>query len=98
MNTFSISASQARTIFFDLLDKIEEYGQVIITRHGKITALLVNPEEIESLEETREILATPDTLALIKKGEKDFKKGRVVPFEEVVGKTPQEILKDKKRA
>lgn len=97
MNTLSLPASKARTNFFDLLDRIEQYGQILITRYGKIKAILVNPEEFEGLEETREVLAIPGILEAIKKSKEDFKKGRFATFEEVVGKTPREILKEKKR-
>ena len=83
MNTFSISASKARTNFFDLLDRIEQYEQILITRYGKIKAILVNPEEFEGFEETREILAIKGALASIKRGERQIKEGKIIPFEEI---------------
>lgn len=80
MNTLSISASKARTNFFDLLDQIEQQGQISITRHGKIQAILVRPEELEGLEETAEILAIPGAEKSIMAGIKEAKKGLGIPL------------------
>lgn len=83
MNTLSIPASKARTNFFDLLDQIEQQGQISITRHGKIKAILVRPEELEGLEETAEILAIPGAEKSIKQGIKQAKKGLGIPLSEL---------------
>lgn len=83
MNTLSISASKARTNFFDLLDQIEKQGQIFITRHGKIQAILVNPEELEGLEETAQILAIPGAEESILAGIKEAKKGLGIPLSEL---------------
>ncbi|MCL4352934.1 type II toxin-antitoxin system Phd/YefM family antitoxin [Patescibacteria group bacterium] len=83
MNTLSIPASKARANFFDLLTQVEQAGQILITRYGKVKAVLVNPDELEGFEETREILAIKGALASIRRGEKQIKKGEIVPFTKI---------------
>lgn len=83
MRTISIPASSARTNFFSLLDGIEKYGQILITRYGKIKAILVSPEELEGLEETAQILAIPGAEESIKQGMKEVKKGLGIPLSEL---------------
>ena len=83
MNIFSIPASRARTNFFDLLDQIDQRGQILITRYGKIKAVLVSPEELDGLEETAQILAIPGAEESIKQGMKEAKKGLGIPLSEL---------------
>ncbi len=80
-----ISISDARANLPDLVDKVsEELDRVVITVNGKPKAILVSAEELESLEETAEILAIPGARESIKKGLKDIKSGRVTPLEDVI--------------
>jgi len=82
----TISATEARTKFYDLLEEVEKLSKrVIITSHGKTKAVLVNADELESMEETLEILRDKRAMASITKSMKEIKAGKIIPFEEVVG-------------
>ncbi len=50
---------------------------------GKVKAAIVSARELELLEETLEILSDPETMKSIKRGEEDFKKGRLVDWEDI---------------
>ncbi len=52
--------------------------RVTITVNGKPKAVVLSPEELESLEETAEILAIPGALESIRKGKEQIKKGQFV--------------------
>ena len=54
-----------------------------ITVKGKVKAMLVDPQEWESMEATMEVLSDPKAMAAIKQGEKDIKAGRVFTWEQV---------------
>ena len=82
----TISATEARTKFYDLLEEVEKLSKrVIITSHCKTKAVLVNADELESMEETLEILRDKRAMASITKSMKEIKAGKIIPFEEVVG-------------
>lgn len=92
MSTF-VSISDARNNFPSLVNKVSKtMERVTITVHGQPTATLISNEELESILETAEILAIPGALASIKKSREQIKRGEVIPFEKIVGKTADEIL------
>ncbi len=72
-----ISLSNARATFPDLVSRVSTtMDRVTITVHGQPKAILISAEELESLEETAEILAIPhikediaESRAQIKRGE-----------------------------
>ncbi len=79
-----ISISNARANLPDLVAKISStLGRVTITVNGQPKAILVSAEELESLEETAEILAIPGALESIKKGENQIQKGEFIALEDL---------------
>lgn len=89
-----ISISNARAKLPDLVNKVDKnMDRVIITVNGQPKATLISAEELESIEETAEILAIPGVLKAIKKGQEQIRKGQVIPFEKVVGKSVSDVLR-----
>lgn len=85
----TISATNARIKLYDLLEEVEKLSKrVVITSHGRAKAILVNPDELESLEETLDILKDKRALASIAKSMKELESGKLIPVADVVGKTP----------
>lgn len=75
-----ISISDARANLPDLITRVSDtLGRVTITVNGQPKAILVSAEELESLEETAEILAIPGAKKSIKQGLKEAKKGKGTP-------------------
>ncbi|OGH10639.1 MAG: hypothetical protein A2857_01800 [Candidatus Levybacteria bacterium RIFCSPHIGHO2_01_FULL_36_15] len=76
--------TNARANLPSLVDKIEkEMGRVVITVNGKPKVVMISTEELESLEETAEILATPGALESIKRGSEQIKKGKFVKLSDL---------------
>lgn len=74
-----ISISAARASLPDLVSKVSEnLDRVVITVNGKPKAVLVSAEELESLEETAEVLSIPGIKKSLEKSRKQFKKGEFV--------------------
>lgn len=79
-----VAISDARAKLPELVNKVNKnMDRVIITINGQPKAVLMSEEELESLEETAEILAIPRALARIKKGEKQIKKGQFVHLKDL---------------
>lgn len=85
MNTSNqVPISDARANLPDLVDKVSKYlDRVVITVNGKPKATLVSLEELESLEETAEILSIPGAKARIKRGTQQIKKGEFVALSDL---------------
>lgn len=62
-----------------IVDGVEErHDRVVLTRHGRPAAVLVSPEELESLEETLDLLSDPKAMREIRKAEAAVEAGDVV--------------------
>jgi prevent-host-death family protein len=73
-----IPLADVKNRFSEVIDRIRrEHGRVVVTRHGQPAAVILSIEDLESLEETLEILSDPELLKAIKESEEDVRRGRV---------------------
>lgn len=79
MNTIAISDFRAMLPKF-ISEVDSKLKRFVITVSGKPKAVVLSLEELESLEETAEILATPGAYKKIQKGLKEARKGKGVPL------------------
>jgi prevent-host-death family protein len=76
-----MSISDVRANLPDLVSKVNNsLGRITITVNGQPKAILVSFEELESLEETAEILAIPGAKKSINEGLKEAKEGQGTPI------------------
>ncbi len=80
-----IAISDARAQLPDLVARVSQYlDRVLITVNGKPKVAVVSIEELESLEETAEILSLPGTKASIARGRNDAKKRRGILLSKLI--------------
>lgn len=80
MNTL-IAISDARANLPDLVHSINEnLDRAVITVNGQPKAVMLSIEELESLEETAEVLTIPNVRQDIKKSKKQIKQGKFTPL------------------
>ncbi|MGH3782624.1 MAG: type II toxin-antitoxin system Phd/YefM family antitoxin [Pseudonocardiaceae bacterium] len=80
----AVPVGDARDHFSELSAEVERtHERVTVTRHGRPVAVLLSPEDLESLEETLDILSQPGALDEIRKSAQDVAAGRTVSIEEV---------------
>lgn len=81
MMTTSLATVKARlSAFVDSVDGTHE--RIVITRNGEPAAVLISPEDLESLEESIALLSDPEAMAEINEARRGIAKGDVV---DVVG-------------
>jgi len=79
---YIVPISEARGKLPELIKKIAHFGKhLIITRNGRAEAVMLSPEELETLE----IMADKNALESIRRAKKDIKEGRFYSFEDVFG-------------
>ncbi len=62
--------------FSELVDRVNrEHDRVVVTRNGVPAVVLVSVEELESLEETLEIMSDPEAMATIREAEAELAEG-----------------------
>jgi antitoxin YefM len=68
-----------------------EHGRVVVTKHGRPAAVMLSIEDLESLEETLEIMSNPALLKAVREGQRDLAAGRTSPLsrEEALARVPK---------
>jgi antitoxin YefM len=73
-DTLSLAAVKDR--FSEIVDRVnKQHDRVIVTRNGVPVVVVVSVEELESLEETLEILSDRDTVAALRESEQQIAEG-----------------------
>lgn len=79
-----MSISHVRAQLPDLIDQISSNNErVTVTVHGKPKVVILSQDELESLEETADVLSIPHILKDIKVSERQIKKGQFVRLEDL---------------
>lgn len=61
----------------EVIETLErEHGRVVVTKHGRPAAVILSIEDLESLEETLEIMSNPDLVEAVREGQRDVAAGR----------------------
>jgi antitoxin YefM len=61
----------------EIVDGIERYhDRVVLTRNGRPAAVLLSPDDLESLGETLDILSDPNALQEIRQAQADIDAGK----------------------
>lgn len=85
MNT--ISASKARNNFYKILDEVKNgLKSYTITLRGEAQAVVINPEELESWEETLDVLSDNKLVAQILKSQEEIKSGDYISEDDLIKK------------
>ena len=94
--TLPISEVKARLP--ELVTGVEDREEeVVVTRHGKPAAVLVNYAEYERLKDTLDVLSDPEMMRQIRESERYFaKSGKGVSFEDVFGESLHPVKKRKR--
>jgi prevent-host-death family protein len=86
--TLSLSAVKAR--LSELVDRVEsEDDRIVVTRNGRPAAVLVSPDDLESLEETLAVLSDRELMRRIRQGETAAERGDVVPLDQLQHRNPR---------
>ena len=81
--TLSLAAVKAR--MSEIIERVYSQGErITITRNGRPAAVLINPDDLEGLEETLAIMSDPDLMERIRLGIQAAEKGDVITLEELI--------------
>lgn len=79
-----ISISDARAKLPDLVSRVNKYmDRIVITVNGEPKATLVSQEELDSLEETAEVMAIPNIKKDLQKSKEQIKRGEYILLEDL---------------
>ena len=68
----------------EIVDGVEsQHDRVILTRNGRAAAVILHPDDLESLEETLDLLSDPRALEEIRQAGKDIEAGNYLTAAEI---------------
>jgi prevent-host-death family protein len=80
----TLPLSYVKAHLSELADRVEgEHERVVVTRKGRPAAVLLSPDDLESLEETLAVLSDPELMRQIREGEAAAEAGEVATLEDL---------------
>jgi len=75
----TVPFTEAKAHLSDLVDRVlRERERVYVTRNGKLAAVIVSPDELESLEETVDILEDRTLMESLRRSRQEAREGKRV--------------------
>lgn len=72
----TLPLSHVKAHLSEIADRVEgQHDRVVVTRKGRPAAVLVSPEDLESLEETLAVLSDPQLMRQIRESEAELERG-----------------------
>lgn len=78
-----VGSDDLRKKLTDILEKLPEEGEIIVTQHGKPQAVLLDLQSYLDLYETLEDLQRPGFIESVYEGIKEVKQGKGITHEEL---------------
>jgi len=77
--------SEVKAHLSELADRIEhQHDRVLVTRNGRPSFVLLSPDDLESLEETLDILKDDDLMESLRRSRRDARQGKRVRLKDHV--------------
>jgi antitoxin YefM len=72
----TLPLSHVKAHLSEIADRVEgQHDRVVVTRKGRPAAVLVSPDDLESLEETLAVLSDPQLMRQIRESEAELERG-----------------------
>jgi antitoxin YefM len=86
----TLPLSHVKAHLSEIADRVEgQHDRVVVTRNGRPAAVIVSPEDLESLEETLAALSDPELMRQIREGEAAVESGDTTTLEQLQAKLKQ---------
>jgi prevent-host-death family protein len=87
MADLTLPLAEIKKRLSEIVDGVEQkHDRVVLTRNGRPAAVLLSPDDLESLEETLAILSNPAGLQEIREAESEIDNGDVVTADQLRAK------------
>jgi prevent-host-death family protein len=87
MPDLTLPLAEIKKRLSEVVDGVEQrHDRVVLTRNGRPAAVILSPDDLESLEETLAILSNPSASQDIREAESEIDEGDVVTEDELRAK------------
>jgi len=82
--TETLPLAEIKARLSEIVDMVEgQHERITLTRNGRPAAVLISPEDLESLEDTLELLSDPKAVREIERARQEIAKGKGIGAEEL---------------
>jgi len=75
--------SEVKAHLSEIADRVEiEHDRIMVTRNGRLSFVLMSPDDLESLEETLEIVRDDDLMQSLRRSREEASRGERVPLKD----------------
>jgi antitoxin YefM len=87
MADLTLPLAEIKKRLSEIVDRVStRHERVVLTRNGRPEAVILSPDDLESLEETLEILSQPRALEEIRRSRADIDRGEFLTAEQLRAK------------
>jgi prevent-host-death family protein len=87
MADLTLPLAEIKKRLSEIVDGVEQkHDRVVLTRNGRPAAVILSPDDLESLEETLAILSNPSAMHDIRQAESEIDHGHVVTADQLRAK------------
>ncbi len=80
----TLPLANVKAKFSQMIDRVEHtHDRIIVTRNGRPAAVLISPEELESLEDTLELLSDPEAMRQLDESRRAYQAGDFITGDEL---------------
>jgi antitoxin YefM len=81
----TVAFSEAKAHLSELAQRVEnEHDRILVTRNGRPSFVLISPDDLDSLEETLDIVRDPELMASLALSRKQSRRGERVRLSAIV--------------
>ena len=85
----TLPLANVKAKFSEMVDRVEHtHDRIIVTRNGRPAAVLISPEELESLEDTLELLSDPEAMRQLAEARHAHETGDFITGDELRSRYP----------
>ena len=82
----TLPLASVKSKFSEMVDRVEHtHDRIIVTRNGRPAAVLISPEELESLEDTLELISDPEAMRQLEESRRAYAAGDFITGDELRG-------------
>lgn len=79
--TETVPLSDAKARLSELAERVERHhDRILVTRNGRPSFVLMSPDDLESLEETLDILSDAELMKSLRKSRREAARGEILPL------------------
>ncbi|MEO1063683.1 MAG: type II toxin-antitoxin system Phd/YefM family antitoxin [Actinomycetota bacterium] len=80
----SLPLAHVKSKFSEIVDRVEHtHDRIVVTRNGRPAAVMISPEELESIEDTLELLSDPVAMREIAEARRAVDEGDYISGDEL---------------